>query len=220
METFEWKDLRLTIEEAAGITKLQRKGKPAPELVKYLFERTDGWAAGLVLLLERTDKGSVEHRTVGPQMPAEIVDYFGSEIFRRLDGERRDFLLRTAFLPRMTSSMAEKLTGTERAGPILSEMNRQNLFTKKYLQPEPVYEYHDLFREFLLEQATAVYAREKLLEIRKAAAGILEQSGYVEDAAALLREAGDWEALSRLILSQAGSLVELVVPLEIRHVLF
>ena len=58
METFEWKDLRLTIEEAVGITKLQRKEKPAPELVEYLFERTDGWAAGLVLLLERTDKGS------------------------------------------------------------------------------------------------------------------------------------------------------------------
>jgi tetratricopeptide (TPR) repeat protein len=140
-------------------------------------------------------------------MPAEIVDYFGSEIFRRLDEERRTFLLRTAFLPRMTSSMAEKLTGVKRAGPILSEMNRLNQFTKKYLQREPVYEYHDLFREFLLEQAKDAFSWEKLAEIRKAAAALLEQAGYVEDAAVLFRESGDWKELSQLILSQGRSLV-------------
>ena len=207
METFEWKDLRLTIEEAVGITKLQRKEKPAPELVEYLFERTDGWAAGLVLLLERTDKDRVEPRTVGPQMPAEIIDYFGSEIFRRLDEDRRNFLLRTAFLPRMTSSMAEKLTGVERAGSILSEMNRHNQFTKKNPQREPVYEYHDLFREFLLEQAKGVFSGENLAEIRKAAAVLLEQAGYIEDAAGLLRESGDWKEFSRLILFVARSLI-------------
>jgi hypothetical protein len=107
----------------------------------------------------------------------------------------------------MTSSMAEKLTGAERAGSILSEMNRQNLFTKKYPQREPVYEYHDLFREFLLQQANSAFSMEEFASIRRAAAALLEQAGYVEDAAILLREAGDWKGLSRLILSRAGSMV-------------
>jgi len=31
-------------EETAGIVRLQRKGKPAPDLVRDLFEWTDGWA--------------------------------------------------------------------------------------------------------------------------------------------------------------------------------
>ena len=207
METFGWKDLRLTFEEAAGIVQLQRKGKSLPGLVKDLLARTDGWAAGLVLLLERTDKVRMESQTIGRQVPAEIIDYFGSEIFRRLDEDRRAFLLRTAFLPRMTASMAEKLTGAERAGSILSEMNRQNQFTKKYLQREPVYEYHDLFREFLIEQAKDAFSWEKLAEIRKAAAALLEQAGYVEDAVGLLSESGDWRDLSRLILSRANSLL-------------
>src|SRR3990172_2069093 len=207
MEAFGWNDLRLTPEEVAGIARLQRKEKPAPELVKYLFERTDGWAAGLVLLLERTDRGRVEIRAIGRQVPAEIIDYFGTEIFRRLDEERRTFLLRTAFLPRMTASMAEKLTGAEHAGPILSEMNRLNQFTKKYLQREPVYEYHDLFREFLVQQASGAFSTEELAKSRRAAAALLEQAGYAEDAAALHRESGDWKELSRLILSQARSLV-------------
>ena len=140
-------------------------------------------------------------------MPAEIIDYFGSEIFRRLDEERRDFLLRTAFLPRMTPSMAERLTGAERAGSFLSEMNRQNLFTKKYPQREPVYEYHDLFREFLLQQAGSAFSMEEFASIRRAAAALLEQAGYIEDAVVLFREAGDWKELSKLILSQGRSLV-------------
>jgi LuxR family transcriptional regulator, maltose regulon positive regulatory protein len=207
METFEWKDLRLTLEEAAGIVKLQRKGKSPPGLVRDLFARTDGWAAGLVLLLERTDKGRIESQMIGRQVPAEIIDYFGSEIFRRLDEERRVFLLRTAFLPRMTASMAVKLTGDERAAPILSEMNRLNQFTKKYPQREPVYEYHDLFREFLLQQARSAFSMEELAKTRDAAAALLERGGYVEDAAALHRESEDWKELSRLILPHARSLV-------------
>lgn len=207
LATFGWEDLRLTLPEAAGIVKLQRKGKPPPGLVKDLFERTDGWAGGLVLLLARRDRGSVAPRTIGREVPSEIIDYFGSEIFRRLDGERRAFLLKTAFLPRMTTQMAQKLTGVEDAGQVLSEMNRHNQFTKRYFQREPVYEYHDLFREFLLEQAAVLYSREELLQIRKASAALLEESGYIEDSAFLLREAGDSEALSRLILSQGKFLV-------------
>ena len=35
----------------------------------------------------------------------------------------------------------------------------------------------------------------------------MEQEGYVEDAAVLLREVGDWETLSQLILSQGKALV-------------
>ncbi len=208
MEVLGWDELRLTLEEAAGIVKLHSKGKPPTGLVRDLFERTDGWAAGLVLLLEMGHGEEEGHRAIGRQVPSEIIDYFGTEIFRRLDEERRDFLMRTAFLPRMTPSMAQKLTGEKRAEQILPEMNRLNQFTKKYLQREPVYEYHDLFREFLLEQATAVYSGEQLSEIRKTAAAVLEQSGYVEDAAVLFRAVADWEALSRLILSQVRSLVE------------
>ncbi|NJD61423.1 MAG: hypothetical protein FIA93_01715, partial [Deltaproteobacteria bacterium] len=207
METLGWEELRLTLPEAAGIVKLRRKGKLPPGLVRDLFERTDGWAAGLVVLLERADREHLEPRSVGLQVPSEILDYFGSEIFRRLDEGRRDFFLKTAFFPRMTASMAEALAGEERAGAILSEMSRLNQFTKKSLEREPVFEYHDLFREFLLQQANGAFSKKELAQIRRAAAALQEQSGYVEDAAVLFREAGNWDALARLILSQGKSFV-------------
>jgi ATP/maltotriose-dependent transcriptional regulator MalT/DNA-binding SARP family transcriptional activator len=207
LTTLGWEDLRLTQEETAGIVQLQRNEGASAELVRDLFERTDGWAAGVVLLLTGTDRGNVTPPTIGRQVSGEIIDYFGSEVFQRLDAERQDFLLRTAVLPRMTASMAEQLTGVERASQILSEMSRLNQFTKRYSQQDPVYEYHDLFREFLLQQATTSYSRQQLDEIRRAAAALLEKAGCVEDAAVLCRQTGDWEALSRLILSRASSLV-------------
>ncbi|MBP2676213.1 MAG: malT, partial [Deltaproteobacteria bacterium] len=207
MESLAWEDLRLTPEETAGIVRLQRKGRVSPDLARHLFERSDGWVAGLVLLLGRADEKSVDPPTVRRQVPAEIFDYFGSEIFQRLDEERKAFLLRSAFLPRMTASMAERQTGVGRAGQILSEMNRRNYFTEKRLQREPVYEYHALFREFLLEQGRNVFSDLELSAIRKSAAILLEQTGYIEDAAGLFRQAGDWTELARLILFQAPSLL-------------
>jgi LuxR family maltose regulon positive regulatory protein len=207
MELFGWEELRLTAEEATGIVKLRRKGKLPAGLVSDLLRQTNGWAAGLVLLLERATLGPVDFRISGKQVPSELIDYFGSEIFQGLDEGQRNFLLRTAFLPRMTATMAENLTGSERASQILSGMYRHNLFTEKYPQRDPVYVYHALFREFLLEEAINTFSQVDLARIRCAAAALLEENGNVEDAAELFRQAGDWNSLTRLILSQATSLV-------------
>ena len=49
--------------------------------------------------------------------------------------------------------MAEKLTGIGEAGNILSELNRDNYFTDKRYDPDPVYQYHPLFRKFLRARA-------------------------------------------------------------------
>jgi two-component SAPR family response regulator len=207
MEVFGWEELRLTPDEATGIVKLQRKRKLPARLVSDLLRQTDGWAAGLVLLLESANLESMDFQAAGKHVPSELIDYFGSEIFHGLDEEQRNFLLRTAFLPRMTVSMAERLTGSEYAGRILSGMYRHNLFTEKHPQREPVYAYHALFREFLLEEARNTFSQADLARIRSAAAALLEETGYVEDAAGIFRHAEDWKSLGRLILSQARSLV-------------
>ncbi|NJD61412.1 MAG: hypothetical protein FIA93_01655, partial [Deltaproteobacteria bacterium] len=64
-----------------------------------------------------------------------------------------------------------------------------------------------LFREFLLQQENGAISKKELAQIRRAAAALQEQSGYVEDAAVLFREAGNWDALARLILSKGKSFV-------------
>jgi DNA-binding SARP family transcriptional activator len=201
-----WDELRLTLEESGGIVRLKKKGKTPKEMIRRLHDAADGWAAGLVLMLESLKRGIEPYLHV-KLTPAEIVDYFGSEFFNKTDKEMQDFLLRTAFLPRITAKMAEKLTGLLNADRILSTLSRNNYFTEKHYSAEPVYQYHPLFREFLLQRAKETFSSELSILLRRTAI-LLEEAGQPDDAISLFRDLGDWEAMARLIMKQAPSMLE------------
>lgn len=207
MDAIGWKELRLTPEETEGIARLRWKRKRDADTVRYLQSRTDGWAAGLTLLLSKADTEGIEPQRLKEHTPAEIFDYFAGEIFCKTDRSARDFLLVTAFLPLMTQAMAERLTEQDSSGEILSFLDRHNYFLTKHIRGEPVYEYHSLFREFLLSQAESLLPPQEISRIRRAAAEILEGSGHLENAAALLRAASEWDGLIGLVRRHAPSLL-------------
>jgi len=207
MDAIGWKELRLTPEETEGIARLRWKTKRDADAVRYLQSRTDGWAAGLTLLLSKAGMEGVEPQSLKEHTPAEIFDYFAGEIFGKTDPPVRDFLLATAFLPIVTQATAERLTGQVSSGRILSYLDRNNYFIAKHVRGEQAYEYHSLFREFLLSQAESLLPPPEIARIRHAAAEILEGAGHLEDAAALLRATSDWERLTGLIRRHAPSLL-------------
>ncbi|MDD5763155.1 MAG: AAA family ATPase, partial [bacterium] len=207
MDAIGWKELRLTPEETEGIARLRWRGKRDADTVRYLQSRTDGWAAGLTLLLSKADTEGIEPQRLKEHTPAEIFDYFAGEIFCKTDRSARDFLLVTAFLPLMTQAMAERLTEQDSSGRIFSFLDRHNYFLTKHIRGEPVYEYHSLFREFLLSQAESLLPPQEIFRIRRAAAEILEGSGHLENAAALLRATSEWDGLTGLVRRHAPSLL-------------
>jgi DNA-binding SARP family transcriptional activator len=206
VEIIGWKELRLTQEETGEIARTQRKD-PSEEMIRYLHAKTGGWATGVVLLLEKAQQDGIEPQRIGRRTPEEIVDYLGGTLFERLDPEVRVFLVKTAFLPRMTPGIAEALTGHSDAGKLLSYFNRNNFFTELHPGDEPVYEYHSLFREFLLHRAEGKLQAEEMRRVRHAAALLLEDSGQTGEAVELLRRCGDFEGLCRVIRKEAALLV-------------
>src|SRR5205085_7981674 len=118
----------------------------------------------------------------------------------------QEVLLQTAFLPRLTAAMADALTGRPDAGRVLARLHRQNGFTVEHTAASTVYEYHPLFRAFLLRRAYAVLTVERRADVQRRAAALLERDGQVEAAGALLRDAGDWLGLARLVESRAAAL--------------
>src|SRR4029077_2248661 len=146
-------------------------------------ERTDGWCAGLILLLDQpgSDGGASPRSSSSSQEV--LFDYFAGEIFKRADPAVQDVLMRTAFLPRMTPAMAEALTGNSNTGEMLATLHKQNYFTNKQAGTPPTYEYHPLFRDFLLARATHTYSRQTQAQIRAAAAALLDDAGRIEAAA-------------------------------------
>jgi LuxR family transcriptional regulator, maltose regulon positive regulatory protein len=202
-----WQELRLTVEETRGIARLQGRRRITGEEIREAHRRADGWAAGVTLLLDAEGAAGKEKRTLARRPPGEIFDYFAGEIYSRLGKGMKSFLLRSAFLPRMTVGMAERLTGNPRAGEILSDLSRNNYFTETHSAPEPIYRYHDLFREFLLLRAQNAFPGEEGQMIRREAASILLEGGQAEDAVEYLRMAEDWSGLTRVILREAPALI-------------
>lgn len=207
MSVLGWGDLRLTLDESKGLAGLQGRHDHSPALLRHCHDTVDGWAAGLVLMLAGAGTGSGD-TPPRPESPLQdIFDYFAGELFEKADGDMREFLLATAFLPSMTASMAERLSGVAASGRILAYLCRNHYFTEMHARETPVYQYHPLFRAFLLSRAGESFAPGELNRVRRRAAALLEEEGQVEDAAALLVEAGDWQGFVELVLGRAQVLM-------------
>ena len=197
MEIIDWDALKLTLEEFSSVARLRGQKRLPAETLQQLYARTQGWAAGLVLMLEGTE-GSRPQAALD-STPEEIFDYFAGEVFDKSDGNTREVLLQTAFLPMLGVKTVEKLTGEPGAARILSDLSRKSYFTVRHLQPEPVYQYHPLFQEFLRARAKQLLTPERLAALQQNAGALLEADGQVEAAADLLQSARDWPMFARLI---------------------
>jgi len=207
MEIIGWQDLRLTLKESNDIVKLQARHEVSTRAIKYLHSITDGWLAGLMLMLKTAELEKIDPRALDKVPTEKIFDYFTGEIFDKADEKSQGFLLKTAFLPKMTASMAEKLTGFESAHRVLSQLNRNHCFTERRFQSSPAYEYHPLFRDFLLSRAKETFSPEFLSDLSRRAAVLLEEAGQTEAAIELMRDAGDWEGMVSLILKYAPTML-------------
>lgn len=197
-----WDDLALTEEETGELVR-HLTGLPSPlENVRILHATTRGWAAGTVLMLEHPEG-------MEPPLSDDIPDqrllfeYFAGEIFQRMDPTHQSVLLKCAFFPEMTVNMAERISGEKAAGHILASLNRRHWFIDCRETEETIYRLHDLFRLFLLFWASETFSQSMLPEIRHNAGEILEETGWIEAAIELYRDAGIWESLVRLLLIQA-----------------
>ncbi len=207
MELLGWDELQLTSDESAAIVRLHSTDRQDEKTLEWMYDRTKGWAAGVVLLARAAKARLIEHGKVDSLAPEKVFDYFASELFSRTDEKVRDFLVKTSVLPTITPAIAEQLTGNSAASSILDGLNRRNHFTYKSRQQMIAYQYHPLFRDFLQSRVKETLGPEGTARIQKHAAGLLEKSGQIEDAAALYIETKDWEGLSRLALGNAPQLV-------------
>jgi len=126
---------------------------PGAEQARELHAQCDGWAAGFTLLRERTRRtGLVNHVDQGSSMQ-EVFDYFMAQAFDDATPEARDTLIKSAMLPRFTEAMVREISGSPRAGELMEWLFRRHLFIYRRYGEETTYQYHALFRAFLLDQA-------------------------------------------------------------------
>ncbi len=202
-----WEELRFTPAESKRLILMKEKRTLPADVISMLCERTEGWAAGLVLLAEGEGTCFPGRRHADAAHGQEVFDYFAGEVFEKLDAPTRDFLLLSSLLPQMNVRSVMKLTGNEDGSRIFAALSRNHFFTQEHGGAEPTYRFHALFREFLLTRLRESCSPGEFLQVQKQAAALLEESGRVEHAIQLFSEARDWGSVTRMVLSHAQELI-------------
>ncbi len=202
-----WNELKFDIDEFKKIISDRGIKNITLEIIKQLHLKTDGWIAGLILLLENEKIKNTNFQFLDKLTHQEIFNYFMNEVFNKADEKLHDFLLKTSFLPKFTVSIAEKITNDKSTNKILSFLYRNHYFTEKQNHIDPFYWYHPLFREFLLSRTKYFFTEDDIVKLKKKAALLLEEAGQVEYAARLYESVQDFDGLINIILKHAMTFI-------------
>jgi LuxR family maltose regulon positive regulatory protein len=223
LAALDWNDLQLTIDETRSI--MQARAVDNNDNAQALHQLCGGWAAGLTLVLEgaRNKDLSIEDIPAGTQ--ESIFRYFADQLLGATSQADQEILLQSAFFPRITAELAERMAGNKEAGRLLDSLYRRRLFTDRRSQSrtrlhpqnsvasamgfetEHIYEFHALFRAFLLDAAAKRYSRDEYRALAFRAATLLKEHGSQDSAFSLFCTAHAWEDAGQMILSVAPGLL-------------
>jgi DNA-binding SARP family transcriptional activator len=173
-----------------------------------LHERTRGWAAGAVLMLEHWKLSGHMAELPGDAAPRVVFDYLAGEIFDRFEPATQHFLLRIACLPRMTAEVAQALSGEAKAGRLLVNLALNHYFVDEIESEEGrVFQLHPLLRDFLRRRVVEDLPEALSAPTLQRAARLVREAGQPEDAVALLMECADWGGVAQVAAGQADALL-------------
>lgn len=202
--------LRLTAREANEVVRLYGKThrwNPSPTLAQGLMLQAGGWSAGLVLLLERARADKANAHFEEHQSLEETFAYLAREVFKHLNGESQSVLLRSAFFPNMTGEMVDELSESHEAEAVLAALHKGGYFTERRQEHPVRYQFHPLFQEFLVTRARQLLSQEQLVAIQSRSAQILERDGQLEAVVAIYSNIGQFEEITRIVLTQGPALL-------------
>jgi LuxR family transcriptional regulator, maltose regulon positive regulatory protein len=193
-------ELQFTGEETAELLNGSMGLGLAAEDVARLAERTEGWAAGLVLaglsLRGRPDSSGFVAAFSGGDR--HVADYLVAEVLERQPAELRAFLLRTSVLERLAGPLCDAVLETQGSAELLGELEASNLFVVPLDDRRQWYRYHQLFAD-LLRLQLGVREPGLVPVLHRRAAAWHQAAGNVDAAIGHASAAGDF--------GQAGGLI-------------
>ncbi|MGX9673683.1 BTAD domain-containing putative transcriptional regulator [Mycobacterium sp. HM-7] len=173
-----------------------------PEAAAALTRRTGGWAAGLQLFHLSTAGRTVAERhqaVLDLAGRSKLVrSYLTRNVLAELAEDRREFLVKTCTLGRLSGATCDELLNTTGSHRILEQLEDSQLFTSTD-DGGSFYRYHEILQthlelalveDFGIDEARALYHR---------SGQVLEAAGDLRAAARAYAKAGDWAALSELV---------------------
>ena len=156
----EWRaeDLAFTVDDTAELLRQGFGLQLGDRELDLLTTRTEGWPAAIslaALALPRVDdvETFLDNFLAVDQY---LVDYVTEELLGVVPAEQRSFLVRTSVVERFTVELACRLADTGRGGELCDELERRGLLTRDLDEGRAWFRYHQLIRDHLYHQASAV----------------------------------------------------------------
>lgn len=104
--------------------------------VTTLFQRTEGWPAGVALtvrcLVDRADPGAFVATLEGTEGP--VADYLVEEVVGALPGHIAGFLVETSIVERINGDLADAITSSAGSAAILDAISRDGLQRREWFR--------------------------------------------------------------------------------------
>ena len=190
-------DFLFTEDEVARLLRFRFPGtRLLPALAKRIAGETEGWAAGIEILLQACNGASPFAIDEALEIKAGAREgwfaYFVEEVLSRLDPHVRDFARRASLLPYLDPDLCDRTLGVSDSRHLLEELCRRNLFTFRESSGE-VFRFHHLFRAALRGQLARDLDPASLRSLQLGVARGLAQAARWAEAAAIYAEAGNQE---------------------------
>ncbi|GMR07810.1 MAG: hypothetical protein BMS9Abin26_0814 [Gammaproteobacteria bacterium] len=196
ISVIDWNEMKLTEEETGGIVDAYDSVKDGvrrhpydPETIRQLYFKSQGWAAGLTLLLD-TGENEDESiwRVIGEATDAINYDVLMNMLFTQANEKTQRFLLKCGLLPRMTIDVLKAFTGEKNPQALLDMVNRQHYFVIEHAGDTPYYQFHPMFKKYLSQKLEDKFSAEEIHDLRREAARVLQENGMTDEADVLLQE--------------------------------
>ncbi len=172
-----------------------------------LYERTEGWAAALILGARPGSGDDAPVAVAGPNVGLTLGDYVHGEALSAVTPELRSFLRAIALLPVWTPALCNDITGRRDSERMLREAAATVLFISQHADEPPMYRCHQLLRALLMQQ----YRTEDPAGFAAAgreAADTLSRFGMLNEAVELLFDLEEWDQAAEVLEEIAPRLIQ------------
>jgi LuxR family maltose regulon positive regulatory protein len=193
-------DLRFNVAEAGAFLNQVAGLSLDDGEVARLHERTEGWAAGLQLA-GLSLQGRDDHRQFIDSFAGDdqqIVDYLGFEVLDNQPARRREFMIQSSVLDRLSGPLCAAVTGNPDAESLLRGLERDNAFVLALDSRREWYRYHHLFAE-LLRHELARTSPELVPELHRRASAWFRDADAIHESIEHATAAGDFGDAIELI---------------------